>query len=96
MFFSLAKTPTPGKRIFAQTVRAVKLMPDLNEYMTTDEAAKKLHFNVQSIRHMIRQGTLKGRKIGRLILVEKQAIEDYQNKTKGMSKNDPRRNQIAQ
>jgi hypothetical protein len=70
-------------------------MPDLNEFVTVQEAAEELGFNVQSIRHMYRQGTLKGRKIQRTILIYKSAIADYQDKTKGMSKNDPRRSKIT-
>ena len=41
-----------------------KTMPDLAEFMTTEEAAEKLGFHVQSIRNMIRTNKLAGLKIG--------------------------------
>lgn len=66
-------------------------MPDLNEFMTTEEAAKELGFTVKSIRNMIYRDALPHRKFGRALLIPKQAIQDYKEKTKGMSKNDPRR-----
>jgi excisionase family DNA binding protein len=66
-------------------------MPDLNEFMTVQEAADKLGFNEQSVRHLFRQGTLEGKKIQRTILIYKSSLAAYQSKTKGMNKNDPRR-----
>ena len=70
-------------------------MPDLNEFMTVQEAAEKLGFNEQSVRHLFRQGTLEGKKIQRVILIFKNSVAAYQKKTQGMNKNDPRRNQSA-
>lgn len=66
-------------------------MPDLSEYMTTAEAASQLGFHVQSIRHMVYNGTLEGIKAGRSVLVLKKSVAEYIEKTEGMSKNDPRR-----
>lgn len=69
-------------------------MPDLAEYMTTEEAAKALGFHVQSIRNMIRTNKLEGLKIGgKTWLVSKKSVQEYVKETSGMSKNDPRRGQ---
>jgi excisionase family DNA binding protein len=70
-------------------------MPDLNEFMTTEEAAKKLGFNVRSIPYMIKSETLEGVRFGRSWLVSKKSVKEYIKKTDGMSKNDPRRKVIA-
>jgi excisionase family DNA binding protein len=83
-----------NKRKFSCDAPAVKLMPDLSEFMTVQDTAEKLGFNVQSIRHMVRTGTLKGKKIGRMVFVYKTAVHEYIEKTKDMSKHDPRRRQI--
>ncbi len=66
-------------------------MPDLAEFMTTREAAKKLGFNARSIPYMIKEGTLDGVRFGRAWLVSRRSVKEYLDKTKGMSKNDPRR-----
>lgn len=68
-----------------------KTMPDLAEFMTTAEAAKKLGFHVKSIPLMIRNKTLEGVRFGRSWLVSRKSVDEYLKKTKGMSKNDPRR-----
>lgn len=66
-------------------------MPDLAEFMTTQDAAKALGFNARSIPYMIKTKTLDGVKFGRAWLVSKKSVQDYLKKTEGMSKNDPRR-----
>jgi len=68
-------------------------MPDLKEFMTTQEAAEKLGFHVRSIPTLIKRKTLEGVTFGRSWMVSKKSVEDYLKKTKGMSKNDPRRKQ---
>jgi len=68
-------------------------MPDLNEFITTREAAKKLGFHVKTIPMMLRNKTLDGMRFGRSWLVSKKSVDEYQKNTKGMSKNDPRRKQ---
>lgn len=67
------------------------IMPDLTEFMTTQEAAEKLGFNARSIPYMIKTKTLGGVKFGRAWLVSRKSVRDYLDKTNGMSKNDPRR-----
>lgn len=66
-------------------------MPDLNEFMTTQEAAQKLGFNVRSIPYMVKSKTLDGVRFGRSWLVSRKSVKDYLKKTEGLSKNDPRR-----
>ena len=68
-------------------------MPDLNEFMTTQETAKKLGFHVNSIPNMLRSKSLEGIRIGRAWLISKKSVEQYLKKTKGMTKRDPRRKQ---
>ncbi len=68
-----------------------KTMPDLAEFMTTQEAAKALDFHVKRIPTMVRNQTLDGIRFGRAWLVSRKSVQDYLEKTKGMSKNDPRR-----
>jgi excisionase family DNA binding protein len=67
-------------------------MPDLNEFISTDDAAKLLNLHVVTIRNMIRTKKLEGVKIsGKTWLVSKKSVEKYRRETVDMSKNDPRR-----
>jgi excisionase family DNA binding protein len=73
------------------TISPKRRMPDIADYMTTEEAAKVLGFHVISIRRMVREGRLKGVKVGPTWLVAKKSMEDYKRNSEGMSKTDPRR-----
>ncbi len=66
-------------------------MPDLEDFFTTDEAAKKMKVTVASVRQMVFKKKLESTQFGRAILIPKKAVEEYLEKTRGMSKNDPRR-----
>ena len=66
-------------------------MPDIEEFYTTEEAAKVLDYTVESVRQMVFKKKLESIRFGRAILIPKKAVRDYLEKTKGMSKNDPRR-----
>ena len=67
-------------------------MPDLKDYMTTEEAAKSLGFHIDHIRRMLRLGDLEGEKIsGQSWLVLRKSVIDYKKKTEGLGKFDPRR-----
>lgn len=66
-------------------------MPDLADYMTTQEAADRLRFHVDHIRRMLRQGDLQGKKVGNMWFVAKKSVEKYLAETKDMGKFDPRR-----
>ncbi len=68
-----------------------KPMPDLQEFMTTKEAAKALGYTVESVRLMVFKNKIENIRFGRSILIPKKAVKEYVSKTKGMSKNDPRR-----
>jgi len=66
-------------------------MPDLTDYMTTQEAAEKLGYHVESVRRMLRDQELEGVKWGKSWFVLRASIKEYQKQTEGMSKFDPRR-----
>jgi len=66
-------------------------MPDIKDFYTTDEAANVLGYTVASIRQMVFKKKLESIRLGRSILIPKKAVKEYLEKTKGMSKNDPRR-----
>ena len=66
-------------------------MPDLADYMTTQEAADKLGYHVESVRRMLRDKELAGVKWGKSWFVLRKSVEEYQRQTAGMSKFDPRR-----
>ena len=66
-------------------------MPDLAEFMTTEEAAERLGFHVKSVQNMVKNRTLQAVRFGKVWLVSRKSVQDYLKKTDGMSKNDPRR-----
>ena len=66
-------------------------MPDLRDFITTEDAAHMLHFHVEHVRRLLREGDLKGEKIGTAWLVLKKSVEDYQEQNKDLNKFDPRR-----
>ena len=78
---------------FTQTNSAATdiTMPDLEEFMTTKEAAKKLGFHVKSVQNMVKKKTLQGVRFGHAWLISKESVSEYLKNTKGKSKNDPRR-----
>lgn len=78
----------------AQRVRRFEFalpMPDLEEFMTTQEAARVLDLHVKRVPTMVRNKTLEGVRFGRMWLVSRKSVQEYLEKTKGMSKHDPRR-----
>lgn len=77
--------------VATQGLKANFAMPDLNEFMTTDQAAKALDFTVESVRQLVYKKKLESQRFGRSILIPKKAVRDYLEKTKGMNKKDPRR-----
>lgn len=66
-------------------------MPDLRDFIITEEAARMLEFHVEHVRRLLREGDLKGEKIGTAWLVLRESVEEYIKETEGMSKFDPRR-----
>ena len=67
-------------------------MPDLNEFISTEEAAEKLKYHVEHVRRMMREGSIEGVKIGRIWLVKRIALDGFMKRTFKMAKHDPRRN----
>lgn len=76
----------------AQAAARKRTMPDIADFMTTQEAASYLGYSVKSVQNMIRTGKLKGQRMGgKLWLVLRKSVEAYKLQSDGMSKNDPRR-----
>jgi excisionase family DNA binding protein len=75
-----------------KTATTPQPMPDLAEFMTTEEAAEILGFTVASVRQLIYKKKLESMRFGRALLIPRAAVKEYKEKTAGMSKNDPRRN----
>ena len=59
---------------------SINFMPDLAEFMTTEEAAKKLGFTVASVRQMVFKKKLESTRFGRALLIPKKAVADYLEK----------------
>jgi len=78
-------------RKFACAIPALKIMPDLAEYMTTKEAAQELGYTARGIHMLIKKDKLEAVSVGRMYLVSKKSVKTYLEKTQGMSKNDPTR-----
>lgn len=68
-----------------------QIMPDIEEYFSVAEAAKKLDFTVQGVAKLIRQGKLEGKKVGNMWLVSKASVANYSKITKGINKKNPHR-----
>jgi len=67
-------------------------MPDLKDYVTTEEAARTLGFHIESIRRMLRAKELDGLKVSaKAWLVSRKSLVDYKKRTEGLAKFDPRR-----
>ncbi len=69
----------------------INTMPDLAEYMTTQEAALKLGFTIRAVNRLVATKRLEGIRLGRMYLISRESVKAYSEKTNGMSKNDPRR-----
>ena len=66
-------------------------MPDLADYMSTEEAARKLGFHIDHVRRLLREGDLEGVKVGITWLVSRKSVDAYLKETEGLGKFDPRR-----
>jgi excisionase family DNA binding protein len=66
-------------------------MPDLADYMTTQEAADLLGYHVHHVRRMLREGDLEGQKVGYMWFVSKESVDIYRKEAAQFpSKFDPR------
>lgn len=77
-------------RKFASDTPALT-MPDLAEFMTVKEAAQEMEFTPRGIHMLIKKSKIDALLVGRMYLVSKKSVQEYQEKTKGMGKNDPTR-----
>ena len=73
-------------------IGVLPVMPDLNEFISTEEAAEKLKYHVEHVRRMMREGSIAGLKIDRTWLVRREALDSYMKRTAKMAKHDPHRN----
>ena len=68
-----------------------RIMPDLSDYVTTQEAAALLGYHIEHVRRMAREGDLQGLKIGTTWLINKKSIEIYIRENSQFGKFDRRR-----
>jgi excisionase family DNA binding protein len=61
--------------VATQGLKANFAMPDLNEFMTTDQAAKALDFTVESVRQLVYKKKLESQRFGRSILIPRKAVK---------------------
>ena len=66
-------------------------MPDLAEFMTTQEGSEKLDLTIRAVTRLVTGKKLEGIRVGRMHLISRMSVKSYLDKTKNMSKNDPRR-----
>ena len=66
-------------------------MPDLEEFMTTQEVSEKLDLTIRAVNRLVANKKLEGIRVGRMHLISRVSIKSYLDKTRDMSKNDPRR-----
>jgi excisionase family DNA binding protein len=65
-------------------------MPDISEFQTVSDAAKALKFHPETIRRLVRDGILMGKKWGKEWLVLKTSVDEYKKQT-GDNKHNSRR-----
>lgn len=82
----------------AVSTRKKYAMPELNDYITTQEAAKILGYHVNHIRRMVRTGYLVGLKAGHSLLVSKKSLDEFIKKSEkaDYKKHDPRKKQLLE
>lgn len=68
-----------------------RLMPDIADYMSTEEAAKILGLHIETVRLFLRYKKLEGLKVGRSWLVSKASVNVYQTNNSDKEKHDPGR-----
>jgi excisionase family DNA binding protein len=77
--------------IAAERLESDSTMPDLEEFMTTQEASEKLDLTIRAVTRLVTSKKLDGIRVGRMHLISRKSVKSYLDKTKDMSKNDPRR-----
>lgn len=66
-------------------------MPDIADFMTTEEAAEFMGFHQVSVRRLLREKQIEGLKWGKEWLISRKSVKDYLTRYAGYSKFDPRR-----
>lgn len=66
-------------------------MPELKDFVTTEEAARILRYHVEHVRRLLREGRLDGERAGSVWLVLRRSVEEYREQTAGLGKFDPRK-----
>ncbi|RLC76220.1 MAG: hypothetical protein DRJ03_20010 [Chloroflexi bacterium] len=70
---------------------------ELPDYLTVEEVAEILGYNVESVRRLLRprpegkQPKLRGDKKGNMWLVYRESVEEFKEATEGKAKTDPTR-----
>jgi len=77
--------------IVRERLESDSTMPDLEEFMTTQEASEKLDLTIRAVTRLVTSKKLEGIRVGRMHLISRMSVKSYLDKTKNMSKNDPRR-----
>jgi len=76
---------------FSSSLTHKHSMPNLKDYMTTEEAAKALEFHIVHIQRMLREKDLEGIKVGPTWLVSRKSVAGPKKRTEGLEQFDPRR-----
>jgi hypothetical protein len=66
------------------------VMPDLNEFISTEEAAEKIKYYVEHDRRMLRGGSIEGVKISWTWLVKRPALDGLLKHTSRVAMHGPR------
>ena len=67
----------------------------LPDYLTTEETATLLGYNIESVRRLLRKGKLRADKKGGMWLIYRDAVEAYKEELKGKSKFDPTKSTLT-
>jgi excisionase family DNA binding protein len=78
------------RMIFITDTNTQKQMPDLEEYMTVEEAAEILGFHPESVRRLLRDEILQGKKWRREWLALRKSIQEYSEKVSDNKHNSKR------
>lgn len=64
-------------------------MPDLSDFISTEEAAEKLKYQIKQVCRMMQKGSIQGLRISRTWLVRRAALDGYMKHSASMAKHDP-------
>jgi len=78
-------------RKFLSDTPALNLMPDLSEFVTTQEAAQELGYHVNHVRRMVKNGYLKAERFGHSLLITKSSLKEFKEHSIKYRKHDRRK-----